>query len=222
MTGAIPITVGINIVSVDCMFVYMHTLTSPTCSFSLIEIPPSVRHNSPWFICHWVEKNAFSSSPIYKFRDRFSILQYSIIIDSSCFEVEIRYWIGNETTTIHDCESSKFTTYSSFTIVWVPAPSQELLWWSTGLTEWWVHIDYTHHWIISLRNPCVCCHNFLSAARYLKYWSICLKLSIFATQRHIVTVFNVKYENFWENLKIHAGGDNKLLIQFASPNLCIL
>jgi hypothetical protein len=29
----------------------------------------------------------------------------------------------------------------------------------------------------------------------------------------------MKYENFWENLKIHAGGDDKLRIQFASPNV---
>jgi hypothetical protein len=36
-------------------------------------------------------------------------------------------------------------------------------------------------------------------------------------KRHIVTVFNMKYEIFWENLKIHAGGDDKLRIQFASP-----
>jgi hypothetical protein len=28
----------------------------------------------------------------------------------------------------------------------------------------------------------------------------------------------MKYEIFGENLKIHAGGDNKLGIQFASPN----
>ena len=34
---------------------------------------------------------------------------------------------------------------------------------------------------------------------------------------HIVGVYNLKYEKFWENLKIHAGGDGKLRIQFAWP-----
>ena len=31
------------------------------------------------------------------------------------------------------------------------------------------------------------------------------------------TVLNMKSENFGENLKIHAGGDDKQRIQFASP-----
>ena len=34
------------------------------------------------------------------------------------------------------------------------------------------------------------------------------------------TVLDLKSENFWENLKIHAGGDDKLRIQFAPPNVC--
>jgi hypothetical protein len=36
-------------------------------------------------------------------------------------------------------------------------------------------------------------------------------------KHHIVAVFNLKSEFFLENLKIHAGDDNKLQIQFASP-----
>ena len=35
---------------------------------------------------------------------------------------------------------------------------------------------------------------------------------------HIVAVYNLKSEIFGENLKIHAGGDDKLRIQFAWPN----
>ena len=32
-----------------------------------------------------------------------------------------------------------------------------------------------------------------------------------------IAVYNLKSEIFWENLKIHAGGDDKMLIQFAWP-----
>ena len=39
-----------------------------------------------------------------------------------------------------------------------------------------------------------------------------------AAQACIFTVLDLKSENFWENLKIHAGGDDKLRIQFAPPN----
>jgi hypothetical protein len=34
-------------------------------------------------------------------------------------------------------------------------------------------------------------------------------------KRHTDIVFNLKYEIFSENLQIHAGGDDKLRIQFA-------
>ena len=34
---------------------------------------------------------------------------------------------------------------------------------------------------------------------------------------YIFTVLHLKSENFGENLKIHAGGDDKLRIQFAPP-----
>ena len=34
----------------------------------------------------------------------------------------------------------------------------------------------------------------------------------------IFVVLHLKSEKFWENLKIHAGSDDKLRIQFASPN----
>ena len=36
---------------------------------------------------------------------------------------------------------------------------------------------------------------------------------------HIFTVLHLKSEKFGENLKIHAGGDDKLRVQFAPPNL---
>ena len=35
----------------------------------------------------------------------------------------------------------------------------------------------------------------------------------------IFTVLDLKSEKFWENLKIHAGGDDKLRIQFAPPKV---
>ena len=38
-----------------------------------------------------------------------------------------------------------------------------------------------------------------------------------AAQACIFTVLDLKSENFRENLKIHAGGDDKLRIQFAPP-----
>ena len=38
---------------------------------------------------------------------------------------------------------------------------------------------------------------------------------------HIFTVLHLKSENFGENLKIHAGGDDKLRIQFAPPNAAL-
>ena len=33
----------------------------------------------------------------------------------------------------------------------------------------------------------------------------------------IFTALDLKSENFWQNLKVHAGGDDKLRIQFAPP-----
>ena len=38
----------------------------------------------------------------------------------------------------------------------------------------------------------------------------------------IVAVLDLKSENFWENLKIHAGGDDKLRIQFAPPKFAVV
>ena len=35
----------------------------------------------------------------------------------------------------------------------------------------------------------------------------------------IFTILDLKSEKFWQNLKIHAGGDDKLWIQFAPPNI---
>ena len=40
--------------------------------------------------------------------------------------------------------------------------------------------------------------------------------------RLIVAVYNLKYEIFGENLKIHAGGDDKLRIQFAWPKTSVI
>ena len=43
-----------------------------------------------------------------------------------------------------------------------------------------------------------------------------------AAQACTFTVLDLKSEIFWENLKIHAGGDDKLRIQFAPPKHFLL
>ena len=44
--------------------------------------------------------------------------------------------------------------------------------------------------------------------KHLRDWGLCYC---------IFTVLCLKSEKFWENLKIHAGGNHKLQIQFAPP-----